>query len=930
MDVTALINSMNECDRILAQNAYINHKQLTDVFAPLRDQLPNGIAAYLKLILKPRQLVMCFRARSMLNSIEDKRLAHNETFISTEMARLASFFDDVEGNSLDEQQRRTVLTDEDNSLVIAGAGSGKTLTIVAKVQYLLRVLGVPPQAILPISFTKKSAEDMKRRINVNGIHPQTFHKFGLTTLQNVEQRQPSIFDGNKSSVLLRESLKLLTQDHEYLTRLNDFFIHYIKIPKSEFDFESLGDYIQYLKDQNYTTYKKVEIPYQGKKTYRNEVVKSIQECIIANFLLFNRVPYAYEAAYALPVASFGKKSRYNPDFTLFVGDQQIYLEHFGIDREMNVPKFFAGPGETYIQAKNKYLSGIDWKRRTHNANGTSLLETYSYEFTEGTLEENLKAKLEQAGVTLDPMTQEEMWEVIQESAKDEVDAFVSLVDTFLALMKSNNYTLEEIASRNAAVGIDVFLKKRGERFLELFAPLYEMYEEHLVQNEQIDFSDMINRATQYIENGNYHCPLQYVIVDEFQDLSVGRYKILEAIRKQNPNVKFYCVGDDWQSIFRFAGSDIALFRDFEAYFGYTATSKIETTYRFNEPLISASSEFILKNPNQTSKTLRAPLDKPPTGYSIIESNGDDDSKAFMDAIGRLAREGLKPDDEVYIIGRYNFDLKRLRDLPSLMKVNLAAGSVRCLIPVGKYKGKVVTATFQTAHRSKGLEADYTVLLNCNSGKYGFPSGKADDPLLNLLLSSADQFENGEERRLFYVALTRTKKHAVLITDKYRKSKFIKELQDDNGGRETSCPRCKQGELVLRSGKGYRFYGCSNFAFGCTYSQRQAPISSRNEIAPVESAVVEAEDDLFDEAEIAPTPPKSEFGHASVPAFKTTNLTKSELNRLDAFLAKPQAYAISRKAREKVIDLDIIRHKFNTEQKTRFDRARSIWKANLRP
>lgn len=806
----------------LGKSAYLSHKESRDAINRAKASMPRTIYEYIALVRKPKLLVSAVKLDKLARNFEFKRADHNNVFVKNEAIKRKDFFGNIGGKSLDHQQIAAVIPDEDNTLIIAGAGSGKTLTIEAKVKYLINCLNVSADAILPISFTKKSATTMKERINIPGINPMTFHGFGFGALRDVEHRSPTVYDGTtKNDALFRSFIKDLSLDTSYLANLTNFFLNFIKIPKSDFDFESLGDYIQYLKDQNFTTYKKISFPYQGKLTYKNEVVKSIQECVIGNFLLFNNIDYEYEAQYQFPLSHFEKKTKYEPDFTITVNGQKIFLEHFGIDRDNNVPPFFAGPNETYEQARQKYISSINWKRQTHTSNGTKLIETYSYEFLEDGFLKKLADRLRKAGVPLAPMNDDEIWGIIQESGKDEVDAFISLTTTFLSLMKSNHYEIEELRERNRSINPNKFLKERTEQFLLLFEPLYGLYENYLNETGQIDFNDMTTRATAYIANNSYRCPLEYVIIDEFQDLSVGRYKMLEAIRIQNPAVKFYCVGDDWQSIYRFAGSDIALFRDFEKYFGYTYKQKIETTYRFNQPLIDVSSDFILKNPNQTIKHLKAPENKAPTNYSIIESpNFDgDDTESLIDAIHELITlRGYIPGDDIYLIGRYTFDIQRIKNWNNEFKINQQDNTLDYTIPGGEHEGKNVHIEFFTAHKSKGLEASYTIVINCNSGKMGFPSEKADDPLLNLLLSSADQYENGEERRLFYVAITRTKKHVVLLADKSRKSKFIKELQNERGDHRLRCPKCKEGDLIERVSHGRTFYGCSNFSYGCDHSQ----------------------------------------------------------------------------------------------------------------
>jgi len=826
MRAELISDNLENLKKGLAQDAYMCHKQSCDMKTSAKSVLPKSFLGYLKLLLKPDSFIGALRLNGYIKSYENKRLSYNLAFVERETIKRADFFKNIAGKALDQQQIQAVIPNEDNTLVIAGAGSGKTLTIEAKVKYLVECLNVQTDKILPISFTNKSAASMRERINTSGIEPKTFHAFGLTVLKSVDEGSPNVFDDDKLKPLIKKFIKDLSCDDSFLAGLTNFFKNYIKIPKSEFEFDSLGEYIQYLKDQNYTTYKKVAMPYRGMETYRNEVVKSVQECIIANFLLFNNVEYEYEAPYDFPLNPY-VKVKYLPDFTIKTDSGKIYLEHFGISRDDDVPAFFAKPGESHETARRKYLDGIKWKRDMHNHNETTLIETYSYEFMEDGFLDKLAARLTVAGVELRPMSNDETWEVIQESGNEEVEAFIALVTTFLTLMKSNHFSIKDLRSRNRKINKNDFLRERTDQFLLLFGLIFDLYENYLHKNGQIDFNDMISKATEYISDGYYRQPLDYVIIDEFQDMSVGRYKLLVAIKKQNPNVKFYCVGDDWQSIYRFAGSDIALFRDFENYFGYTLIQKIETTYRFNEPLIETSSNFILKNPNQTKKHLVAPKLKGPTTLSIIESmSTGDDTELLIDAINELVTQhGLRSDEKVYLISRYNYDINRIRNLSKQFKVNIKRGTIEYAIPDGSRKGENICLEFVTAHRSKGLEAPYIIIImNCNSGRMGFPSERADDPLLNLLLSRADQFENGEERRLFYVAMTRAKKHVILLTETAHKSKFIKELQDTEDDRDNRCPICKEGDLVLRNSKdGRSFYGCTNFGYGCDYTE---PVSNQ--------------------------------------------------------------------------------------------------------
>lgn len=759
---------------------------------------------------------------------EKLREQFNKEFLQAERKRYQSFFEDVEGRKLDEQQRTAVLTDEDNNLVIAGAGSGKTSTIVGKVRYVIDRYKVAPQEILLISFTNKSADALASRIGVTGLEAKTFHKFGKDIITAVEGKQISLFEERQFRPLLKRYFNQLIEDPNYLSMVTDYFVNYLKPERAQSEFKTHGDYIQYLKDQNFRTYKLVEVATRKKMTYQMEVVRSIEECKIANHLLFHGVNYAYEAPYEHDTATESFR-QYKPDFTILHEGKRIYLEHFGIARDGRVPAFFAQEGETQEQASARYMDGIRWKRELHRSKHTTLIETYSYEMTEGNLFENLSLRLAQVGVTLRPKSHLEIWQIILKAASDEVDGLITLFGTFITLMKSNNYQIDDVRARNLLPQGE-FFRRRNDMFIDLVAPLYAQYELYLLNRGEIDFSDMINQATRYVNEGRFRRSYRYVIIDEFQDISIGRYQLVKAVKEQNPESRLFCVGDDWQSIYRFTGSDISLFKDFEKYFGYTVRSKIETTYRFNNPLLKLSSDFIQRNPNQTRKDLRGTSLTKQTSYKIHYSTPgeQDDSLAVLTIFRQLMEMDAKIENkEILVLGRYSFDFDRLKSEGYVFTVNKEAQLISYKARTKAGQIRTLNAQFMTVHRSKGLEADVVIVLNCNSGKLGFPSEMSDDPVLNLLLSDADRFDHGEERRLFYVAMTRARESVHFVTDPTFKSTFIDELEMKTGqSPNRKCPRCKRGDIIVKkagtakNGKGYRFYGCTNFEYGCEYSKME--------------------------------------------------------------------------------------------------------------
>lgn len=749
--------------------------------------------------------------------VENIRKKYNEEFLKRELNIYNTFFSSIEDRSLDIQQRKAIITDEDNNLIIAGAGSGKTSTIVGKVSYLKHKFNMDAKDILLISFTRSSAFDLSKRIAHTSIQAHTFHKFATDVIRQVEGRLPSIFEVEQYIPTITKEFKALLIEPVFSILISTYFLDYLKIYKPQFEFKTQGEYIQYLKDFNFKPYKKILIDKKGLQSLNFEIVKSIEECKIANYLLVNNIDYDYELPYPFDQPSENYK-QYKPDFTIRQGNKTVYLEHFGIAKNGDVPSWFIGKGS--ISAKDSYHNSMKYKRELHSKNNTTLIETYSYQMSDGTLFSSLSKKLTDAGIVLKPKSPLEIIALIENTAPLEFKSFIETIGTFITLLKSNNHTL---ISLKAKIKKNDPLYARYMAFLNIVEPLFERYQKYLNTKNEIDFSDMINKACSYIIKKNYKIKLKYIIVDEFQDLSIGRYKFLKALLDTNPTCKLYCVGDDWQSIYRFSGSDISLFADFEKYFGKTKKSPIEKTYRFQNPLIDMSANFILKNPNQSKKVLVGADSDKSTTFKIVTT--DEELKYDIKGISGIFEELLSDYQDLYtkkiiVIGRYNFDLNRLISDDNVLSVNQVTNEVSYY---SRSHNCTVYSKFLTAHKSKGLEADIVIMLNCNAGSFGFPSDLTDDPVLGVLLSSADQYPNGEERRLFYVAMTRAKERLYFITNIYNKSKFITEIESSSDG-TTKCPLCENADVVWKSsgissktGQKFNFYGCTNFEYGCLYS-----------------------------------------------------------------------------------------------------------------
>ena len=288
-------------------------------------------------------------------------------------------------------------------------------------------------------------------------------------------------------------------------------------------------------------------------------------------------------------------------------------------------------------------------------------------------------------------------------------------------------------------------------------PIYDAYEKMLNDNCQIDFEDQIHQAAEILENREYLHPYKYILVDEFQDLSQDRKRLILSLLSQNEEVHLFGVGDDWQSIYRFSGADIDLMVNFSVHFGRSVETYLTKTYRSYQGIVDTASRFIMKNPDQISKSVTALNDIETCQVNIIKYENQQDSE-IGNLLDQLEKTAIDNNTRltVFLLGRYNF----------LKPVNMAAL---------KNRYDHIALSFKTIHASKGLEADYVIILNLEAGKFGFPSTIDDDPLLELVIPKPEHYPHAEERRLMYVAITRAKRGAFLLSNTRKPLIFSNEL-----------------------------------------------------------------------------------------------------------------------------------------------------------
>ncbi len=745
---------------------------------------------------------------SVFKEIESARLQHNKQFVESELENNKLYFDHVLGKyPLDPQQRDSIVKLEDNCLVIASAGSGKTSTIVGKAKYLVEKQHVDPTKILLLTYTRKAANELSERMQIQGLNSGTFHSLAYHIIAELTGQAPSICGADLPLNVFR---KLIIENNDFVHAIDNYVINIQSLMKLEHEYQ---DAFSYYEDRKKYGIQALFPDVDGKLVF----TRSEEEKRICSILTQLGVMFRYEKDYPINTRTPDRR-QYKPDFTIYYKDvhdqwQQIYLEHFAIDRNGQTPHWFGeGTSGGYQAANRKYIEGIQWKRQLHSHYGTVLIETTSADFHDGSVESKLIEQLTRYGVPIKRRTDKELYEMLVQRNRQMEKTVFTLLLSFITLMKANEKTIDGLLkSLEPQPGhLQPAYASRNRYILtEVVKPFYEAYESQLAKNYEIDFTDAIIRATALCREGLWK-QYDYILVDEFQDISVDRYKLLQALRSEKPRTKLYCVGDDWQSIFRFAGSDMALFYDFEKYFGYTEQCKIETTYRFHQPLIDMSSAFVIKNSAQTEKTIKAPKDDDKRTYlNFVNHELSDDGvlKKVEEIVSSLPK-----DETILLLGRYNYDALSLgfkgqidhRD--NRIKVTIAGRDL----------------FFMSVHSAKGLEADNVILINCNQGANGFPSLIEDDPILDFVLSKTEQYPFAEERRLFYVAMTRAKKRMYVLYDMTRPSPFISEFMLKLEIGSYLCPKCLEGKMVpvkegvTSSGVKYRSFKCSNNAANCDF------------------------------------------------------------------------------------------------------------------
>lgn len=668
-------------------------------------------------------------------------------------------------SNLSENQQKAVLADEKRLLVLAGAGSGKTKTLIQKLLYLLSEKNIKPSNILAITFTKNATTEMIDRLIIAGdngnkyeelignklidkeqkdierrnkmqaipwlanLTVRTFHSLCYQLLKNsggatfdnqfrllideqadeTKEKEYRAIAPEKSSDIKHKILLGLCKDTSYLLKLKRYILDFY-VDKAYID--------KKIKTSNYNN----EITYT---TLKGEKVKSKSERDIADWLFRHNLKYNYEQL------TLFKDFSFYPDF--YIPQADLYLEH----------------------VSNKSYKTQD-KEEQFVLAGRQCVKTFE-SLTQDSTIFNLAMDRIVMGKVTDKISQLASLKYEEEfkSYGDKIKEFIKTISRVQAMAKADNVSIDDLLVKASS-----HQHERVRVFYNLASPILKGYAEYCVNKSYLDFDDLIVQTIKLLEENQeirnaYHKRFKYILVDEFQDVNSLQVKLLDLLL--TPETQLFCVGDDWQSIYGFRGSEVDYIVNFERHYKKSRVIKLDVNYRSTQTIVGASTEVIRNNKFQIDKEITA-FKKTPSKIQIYRAKemDVDGVEYLVKKVSALQNDGLNP-EEILVLYR------RSKMFHPYSKALYKAG---------------LKVTAKTIHASKGLEAKVVFIIGLTEGSGGFPDIWLDDIVFRVVKDVKLDMLMEEERRLFYVALTRAKDELYLITELGNESTFIDEIPKD--------------------------------------------------------------------------------------------------------------------------------------------------------
>lgn len=664
-------------------------------------------------------------------------------------------------SSFNDRQREAILSEEKRLLVLAGAGSGKTKTLIQKIIYLIEEKNVKPSNIVAITFTKNAANEMLDRLItyadttneydsfikdkknkkadkdlkrqefarkigwINNLTVRTFHSLCYTIMKtygvNEFDNRFRIINDIRDTDDIFGSIMAPESDYDVMHKV------LISCCESKDYILSLKRYIlDYFVDKiHIQNHNKPAREYGGKfyTTLNGTKVRSKSERDIADWLYRHNIPFVYEPK--INISDF----EFRPDF--FIPTANLYIEHVS---------------DISYNTKDKELQfekgNIHYVKTFESMNQDSTLFNLA-------LDRIIKGKLSADYAPGTALSYEEEFKTYQREMKE----FILMVLRTVDMVKVENHAFDYLH--------DIARKDQHERvrlFYDLAEPLYNGYCKYCTNKSYIDFNDMIIKSLDIFKNQKDVAQtlkerFKYILVDEFQDVNSLQVDLLKEMLSDNTSL--FCVGDDWQSIYGFRGSEVDYIVNFQKHFENAKVIKLDFNYRSNDQIVSASNEVIKNNRFKLDKDIRS-VKKTSTKITVFNYNDEREGAEFVvEEVKKLIKQGVAPDD-ILLLYRRTRMLKSYSDLLRDEKLYILQ---------------------RTIHASKGLEAKAVFIIGLFDGHGGFPDVWLNDRIFQIIRKTQIDLLLEEERRLFYVALTRAKDNLYLLAEKGNNSMFVNEIPE---------------------------------------------------------------------------------------------------------------------------------------------------------
>lgn len=661
--------------------------------------------------------------------------------IANEIQKYSDFLTDLGSNY---EQKKAVVSTNIRILVIAGAGSGKTKVLTKRIIHLVKNKKVPIHNILALTFTREARKEMVKRLAASldlkeeliEKNVRTFHSLALRILK--ENEDFDLITEIDQRKIIEEILAEMQNQEEISLLINRYISENLIDSIKAQDNKSLRENQVKPKPED-SAFGRTNV-----KTNSGIYVKSKSERDLANYLSYLGLNWDYEKE------AIWADNPFKPDFVI---EGEVFLEHWCYND--NTPEF----GQIN---KKKYLEFRKWKEEQYSKHKKILISTEENEMKDlSRLQIKLKNELELLLNKKLPLVKQLDFSIISPQYSKAYEYLVLELIDIINLAKSKFLSVNDIREK-----LKTQRKEKVLDFYNILIPVMEKYNDLLTRKDygKKDFNDLIQHAVELLasnpsKKSYYQGHFKDILVDEFQDVSFGEIELLKQLI--NPETNLFAVGDDWQSIYGWRGSEVRYILDFESIFGKTEMIVLPINYRSTPNIIGASSSFIQSKGNQLKKNIRCSDDQAQDNSKIIQLNARDDFDG-----GR------------YVVNRIR---KMMREDPSLKLSDflILARSSRVL---GGYKNvfreERLDVAVKTIHWSKGTEFPYVFVLGLKSGIYGFPNVFSDKEIKRVISEFSIEDKEAEERRLFYVAMTRAKKKLFFISEENNPSEFLSDVPEE--------------------------------------------------------------------------------------------------------------------------------------------------------